>query len=55
MTDTHNCEDCKDTGKILAEGMMLGRPQYIDGKLQVPYATDGNWKEAECHCVGEEE
>lgn len=51
----YTCEDCGDTGKMLAEGARLGRPFYSKEhkKVITPYEPDGNFQLIHCHCVGD--
>jgi hypothetical protein len=52
----YKCEECKDTKKIMVEGVKLGR-QFYSKKLKkviTPYETDSKWQLTECYCVVEE-
>jgi len=51
MTDKY-CEDCKGTGIIETELIILGR-LYCDKeqrKVLTPYETDSIWTKTVCHC-----
>jgi hypothetical protein len=50
-----DCEDCKGTGLIETEGVVLGRSYYDKevGGLVIPSQGDGKWKMTQCPCVGE--
>lgn len=50
-----DCEECKGTGLVETEGVILGRARYdkAAGGLVTPYYGDGNWQQTQCPCVGE--
>jgi hypothetical protein len=52
-----DCEDCKGSGEIETEGVVLGRSQYdkVAGRVMMPCYGDGNWAMTQCPCVGEED
>ncbi len=52
----YKCEDCKDSKKLLTEGVILGRAIYSKEHKSVitPYVGDGNFQLTQCHCVGDE-
>lgn len=48
------CEDCKGEGMIWTEGVILGRPIMVNGKLVTPYETDDKWEKTICHCQSDD-
>lgn len=52
-----DCEECKGTGLIETEGLVWSRPYYSkeEGGIVRDFYGDGNWRETQCPCVGEDE
>lgn len=53
-----DCEECKGTGLMEAKNIRFGRTFYDkeSKKIKVEvWTSNGNWSQAKCACVGEEE
>ena len=55
LTAKKDCEECKGTGEILTEGVVLGRPYYSKEHSGIVYDAygDGNWQKTVCPCLSE--
>jgi hypothetical protein len=53
---TYKCEDCKDTGKIETETVILSRPYYSleQRGLVIDTQGQGDWAMTVCPCLSDE-
>jgi hypothetical protein len=52
-----NCMDCKGSGMVRTQGLILGRTMYDKkkDKLVIDCTGDGIWQDTQCPCVGEDD